>query len=48
VVEGENRLWRNCRVRRVRAAGDTASGRLFGVILERHGRFKFASYGNDL
>jgi hypothetical protein len=48
LVEGENRLWRNCRVRRVRAPADTVTGRLFGVILERNGRYKFASYANDL
>jgi len=48
LVEGENRLWRDCRVRRTRAPGDTVTGRLFGVIVERHGRFKFASYANDL
>jgi hypothetical protein len=47
-VEGENRLWRGCIVRRVRAPGDTASERLFGPIIERHGHFKFYSFGNEL
>ena len=46
-VESTNRLWRNCRVRRAPAPGDTLAGRLFGVIIERAGRFKFASYEND-
>jgi hypothetical protein len=45
--EGENRLWRGCRVR-VRIGGDTARDRrLFGVIFERDGEFKFASYRTD-
>ena len=48
VTEGENRLWRGCAVRRVRAEGDTATERLFGPIIERAGRFKFYSYGNEL
>lgn len=46
-IEGANRLWRNCRVQLARASGDTAWARLFGVIVERDGRFKFASYAND-
>jgi hypothetical protein len=46
-VEGANRLWRNCRVQLVRASGNTTWARLFGVIVEREGRFKFASYAND-
>src|SRR5215207_2812612 len=47
LVEGANRLWRNCRIRRAPAAGDAVAGRLFGVIIEREGRFKFTSYEND-
>lgn len=46
-IEGANRLWRNCRVQLARVSGDTAWARLFGVIVERDGRFKFASYAND-
>jgi hypothetical protein len=46
--EGENRLWRGCVVRRMRPPADTATERLFGPILERGGRFKFYSYGNEL
>lgn len=45
--EGPNRLWRGCRVR-VRI-GDEApeDRRLFGVIIERDGHFKFANYSTD-
>lgn len=46
---GEGRLWGDCRVSwRVTTTGDTASGRLFGSILEREARFKFVSYTNEL
>lgn len=48
VVEGENRLWRRCRVSYRTAAGSAAAGSLFGVIVERAGRFKFVNYANDL
>ena len=44
--QGENRVWEGCTVRRV-ADGAAATGRLFGSILERGGRFKFLGYGND-
>ena len=47
VREGDNRLWRRCRVR-VRIGDDTARDRrLFGVIVERGGRFKVASFATD-
>jgi hypothetical protein len=45
--EGDNALWRHCRAKVVRVAGDTADVSLFGVIVERNGRFKFASYDTD-
>lgn len=45
--DGAVRYWRGCRVLMVTAAGDTIPRRLFGVIVERGGRFKFASYAND-
>jgi len=45
--EGPNTLWERCRVRHVRAPGDTVTERLFGSILERDGRFKFVGYAND-
>ena len=47
-VEGDNRLWGPCRLYRVQAPGDTAEERLFGSILERHGRFKFVNLSNKL
>ncbi|HET9425313.1 MAG TPA: hypothetical protein VFO55_08085 [Gemmatimonadaceae bacterium] len=46
-VEGENRLWRRCSVRTIGPSGDTLRERLFGVVVERHGHFKFASYQNQ-
>ena len=48
VLEGENRLWTDCLVRRVRTPGDTVSERLFGAIIERRGHFKFYSLANDI
>lgn len=45
---GASRLWRRCMLRSVRAPGDTVAERLFGVVVEHGGRFKFASYGNAL
>ena len=47
-VEGANRLWGGCTIRRVRSPGDTVAARLTGPILERDGRFKFVSYTNDV
>ena len=47
LIEGDNRLWRRCEVRTVGASGDTLSERLFGVVIERAGHFKFASYQNQ-
>jgi hypothetical protein len=47
-VEGSNRLWGPCLVRRVQAQGDTVEERLFGPIVERGGHFKFVSYSNKL
>ena len=41
--EGENRLWGWCRVR---LGEDEIS--IFGLIVERDGRFKFVSYANKL
>jgi hypothetical protein len=35
-------------VLRVQAPGDTVEERLFGLILEREGRFKFVSLANQL
>jgi hypothetical protein len=47
-VEGNNRLHPYCGLRRVTAAGDTVSERLFGLIIERDGSYKFVSYANEL
>jgi hypothetical protein len=47
VPEGANRLWRGCTVT-IALRGNEATARLFGVIVERTGRFKFASFENDL
>jgi hypothetical protein len=45
--EGQNYLWRHCRAKVLAAPGHTAQMALFGVIVERGGRFKFASYDTD-
>ena len=45
--EGENLVWGPCVVR-YRVDGRLREARLFGLILERQGRFKFVSYGNRL
>jgi hypothetical protein len=47
-LEGENRIHGHCVLRRVTAAGDTVAERLFGLVLERGGAFKFVSYANKL
>jgi hypothetical protein len=46
--EGENLIFGHCVLRRVTPAGDTLSERLFGLVLEREGAFKFVSYANKL
>jgi hypothetical protein len=47
-VEGKNRIHSSCELRRVTAARDTLAERLFGLILERDGRYKFVGYANRL
>jgi hypothetical protein len=47
-LEGENRIYGHCVLRRVTASGDTLAERLFGLVLERGGTFKFVSYANKL
>jgi hypothetical protein len=47
-VEGENRIFGHCVLRRVAAQGDTVEERLFGLIVERGGVYKFVSYANKL
>jgi len=46
--QGQNTVWSGCAVKRVGSAGDTTQIRLFGPIVERHGRFKFLSLSNGL
>jgi hypothetical protein len=46
--EGENRIHGHCELRRVTAVGDTVGERLFGLVMERGGTFKFVSYANKL
>ena len=46
--QGENTLIGPCLVRRVTAERDTIEERLFGLILERGGRYKFVSYAHKL
>ncbi len=45
-VQGENRLWQDCVVR-FREGDAVVERRLFGVIVERGGRYKFLGYGGD-
>ena len=45
-VEGRNRIWEYCEIRR-EDAGATRSDQLFGGILEHEGRFKFITYSNQ-
>ncbi|MEX2570005.1 MAG: hypothetical protein WD737_01800 [Gemmatimonadota bacterium] len=47
-VEGHNRIWERCVVRIAPDGGEEIELRLFGLILERDGRFKFVTYGNEL
>ena len=47
-VEGDNRIYGPCLLQRVQAPGDTSGERLFSLIIERGGRFKFVSYANKL
>ena len=42
--EGENTVWGPCTIKRLQAPGDTVEERLFGLIVERGGEWKFLSY----
>lgn len=46
--EGANTLWGWCRVQSTAPDGQTADLALFGLIVERAGRYKFVSYANKL
>lgn len=45
--QGHNTIWTNCFVRLRILSGATESHRLFGSIIERHGRFKIVSFTNE-
>jgi hypothetical protein len=47
-VQGENQVYGPCTVERLQAPGDTIRERLFGLVMERDGRWKFVSYANKL
>ncbi len=47
-LQGKNRIWRDCAVRRVRSPGDTVSQRLFGPIIERDGVYKFVTLSSEM
>ena len=46
-AEGPNRIWDRCVVR-IAPEGEPMELRLFGLIVERDGEYKFVTYGNDL
>lgn len=46
--QGDNTLIGPCLVRRVTSQRDTVEERLFGLMIERGGRYKFVSYANKL
>jgi hypothetical protein len=46
--QGENTVWGPCVVLRGTERGDTLRERLFGLIIERGGSYKFISYANKL
>ena len=43
-AEGENTVWGPCEIQQLRAPGDTVQERLFGLLVERGGEWKFLSY----
>jgi hypothetical protein len=47
-VEGDNRVYGNCAITVRAGAAAPFTGRLFGSIIERQGRFKFLGYANAL
>ena len=46
--QGRNVVWGPCVVRHLGASGNSEGERLFGLIIERDGRYKFVSYSNRL
>ncbi len=47
-IEGENRIHGPCLVRITDEKGVVGEGRLFGLVIERHGRWKVVSFANNL
>jgi hypothetical protein len=47
-IEGKNRIHSHCELRHLIPAGDTVAERLFGLIIELNGSYKFVSYANRL
>lgn len=46
-VEEANRYWHQCTIETIAPDGERAALKLFGSIIERGGRWKIVSYGND-
>jgi hypothetical protein len=46
-IEGNNKIWGDCR-QTIVAGSDSTIIRLFGGVIERDGRYKIFSYNNDL
>ena len=46
-VEEANRYFHQCAIETIAPDGETASLKLFGSVIERGGRWKIVSYGND-
>jgi hypothetical protein len=46
--QGANTVWGPCAVHLRPKGGDSTSQRLFGLIVERDGRYKFVSYANKI
>ncbi len=48
-TEGENTVWGFCVSKWIdSASGDTVSGQIFGLVVERGGVWKFVTYNNDI
>lgn len=48
LLEGPNRVWKECRLHLTPPGAEPFEARLFGSIVERGGVFKFVSYASDL
>jgi hypothetical protein len=47
-IQGELRIYPNCALHRVIPPADTVTERLFGLVVEREGKYKFLGYANML